>query len=157
MKKTLVLALLMVPALLACAQGAMKDSSTVVDVRPVPAQLSAVAGERVEFEVKLDIAKKWHLYAHEDTMFIGVDLAPAKDFPLEDLQTVYPKGHEGEFFGEKVVMISGKETITASATVPAGLAAGEHELKLAVTVQACDDKTCLAPAYLPVKLKLNVK
>ena len=143
MKKTVVLALLLVPVLWACAQGAMKDSSTVVAARAVPAQVEAAAGER--------------LYAHEDTMFIGVDLVPAKDFPLRDFQAAYPVGHEGEFFGEKVVTISGKEAITGSALVPAELAAGEHTLNLAVTVQACDDKTCLAPADLPVKLKLTVK
>ena len=150
-------ALVLVPLLWGCAQGAMKGSGDVVDVYPVTATVSAAAGERIDFEVKLDIQKSWHLYAHEDSMFIGVDLIPAKEFPLEDFQAVYPAGHEGEFFGEKVVMISGKEVIQASAKLPADLSKGKHELKLAVTVQACDDKTCLAPTDLPVTLTLTVK
>ena len=53
--------------------------------------------------------------------------------------------------------IDGKEVIKASALVPADLPAGEYELALAVTVQACDDKMCLAPAYLPVKMNLTVE
>ena len=150
-------ALLLVPLLWGCAQGAMKGSGDVVDVYPVAASVSAAAGERIEFAVKLNIQKNWHLYAHEDSLFIGVDLIPAKGFPLKDFQAVYPAGHEGEFFGEKVVMISGKEVIKASAEVPADLAKGKHELMLAVTVQACDNKTCLAPADLPIKLTLTVK
>ncbi len=151
------LALLLIPALWGCAQGAMKGSGDVVDVYPATVEVSAQTGERVTFDVKLDIQKKWHLYAHADSMFIGVDLVPAEDFVLEDFQADYPAGHEGEFFGEKVVMISGKEIIHASAKIPAGLAKGKHELKLSVTVQACDNKTCLAPSNLPVSFSLTVK
>lgn len=157
MRRISILALLLLPALWSCAQGAMKGSADVVDVYPTSAAVTAASGERIQFEVKLDIAKKWHLYAHEDSMFIGVDLVPAEDFPLEDFQAEYPVGHEGEFFGEKVVMVSGQEAIQASALVPAGLAPGKHALNLAVTVQACDNKTCLAPAYLPVTLTLTIK
>ncbi|MBU8869921.1 MAG: hypothetical protein KOO60_03490 [Gemmatimonadales bacterium] len=155
--KVSTLALLLVPALLGCAQGALKGSGDVVEAYPAIATISATAGERINFEVKIDIQKKWHLYAHEDTMFIGVDLVPAKNFILEDFQAEYPVGHEAEFFGEKVVMISGKEVIKASAKLPSDLIKGEHELKLSVTVQACDNKTCLAPADLPVALTLTVK
>ncbi len=155
--KTSTLALLLIPVLWGCAQGALKGSGDVVDVYPVEASISVTPGERIEFDIKLDIQKKWHLYAHEDTMFIGVDLVPAEGFILEDFQAEYPAGHEGEFFGEKVVMISGKEIIRASAKVPADLGKGKHDLKLAVTVQACDNKTCLAPTDLPVVLTLTVK
>ncbi len=157
MKKILTLTLLLIPVLTACAQGAMRNSADVVDAHPVPVEITASAGERVDFVVKLDIAKTWHLYAHEDSMFIGVDLVPDESFPLQKFDAKYPKGHEGEFFGEKVVMVSGKETISASATVPKGMKAGVHELLLSVTVQACDDKTCLAPADLPIRLKLTVE
>lgn len=157
MKKTLLFALLLIPALCACAQGAMKNSGDVVNVFPSPRTIEAVAGQRIEFEVNLDIQKSWHLYAHEDTTFIGVDLVPAEGFPLQKFEAKYPAGHEGEFFGEKTVMIEGKEKIHAAAVVPEGLAPGEHVLEFALTVQACDNKTCLAPADLPVKVKLAVK
>lgn len=157
MKKTLLISLLLIPALCACAQGAMRNSSDVVNVFPSPRTIEATAGQRIEFEVNLDIEKTWHLYAHEDTMFIGVDLVPAESFPLEKFEAKYPAGHEGEFFGEKTVMVQGKEKINVSAVVPAGLAAGEQSLDFSLTVQACDNKTCLAPADLPVRVKLTVK
>jgi len=152
---TLLAALLAVIAVPAAAQ--MKTSADVVDVAPATAALSAAPGARIDFDVKVDIARKWHLYAHGDSNFIGVDLVPDEDFPLAEFAAVYPDGHEGEFFGEKVVMLEGKNVIKASAQVPADLPKGEHALILSVVVQACDDKTCLAPAYMPVNIKLTVK
>lgn len=152
---TLFVAALLVAALPACAQ--MKGSSDVVKVKPVPTAVSAAAGGPVVFAVKLDIDRKWHLYANGDTNFIGVNLIPDEGFPLADFAAVYPAGHAGEFFGEKVVMLEGKNEIEVSAQVPADLATGTHALDMKLTVQACDDKTCLAPAYIPVQVQLTVE
>ena len=135
----------------------MKTSADVVKAVPAAAKVTAAAGQRVDFDIKLDISTKWHIYAHGDTNFIGVDLLPEEDFPLEDFLAEYPHGHEGEFFGEKVYMIEGKDVIAASALVPEGLEPGAYQLNLAVTAQACDDKTCLAPIDLPVAIKLQVE
>ena len=152
---TLFVAALLVTALPACAQ--MKGSADVVKVKPAPAAVSAAAGGPVVFAVKVDISRKWHLYAHGDTTFIGVNLVPDEGFPLADFTAVYPEGHAAEFFGEKVVMLEGKNSIEVTAQVPADLAAGTHALDMKLTVQACDDKTCLAPAYIPVQVKLTVE
>jgi len=157
MRKILLLTLVVCALGAGLALGAMKGSADVVKVSATPTTLNAAPGEEVAFAVKVDIQNTWHLYAHGDTTFIGLDLVPDEGFVLADFAAVYPEGHEGEFFGEKVVMISGKETIEASAVVPQDLKPGVHELELSVTVQACDDKTCLAPADLPIKLKLTVK
>jgi hypothetical protein len=154
------IATLLVGALLATALPAvaqMKSSGDVVAVKPARTALSAAAGERIEFEVKLDIERRWHLYAHGDTNFIGVDLVPDEGFPLSGFVAAYPEGHEKEFFGEKLFMLEGKNVIKAAAQVPAELPAGEHVLDLKMTVQACDDKVCLPPAYLPVRLTLQVE
>ena len=139
------------------AFGAMKDSAAMVKASALPTVLSSASGQKVSFEIKLDIQERWHIYAHGDTNFIGVDLVPDEGFPLEDFQAEYPAGHEKEFFGDMVAMIEGAEVIKASALVPDSLATGEYELDLQVTVQACDDKICLAPAFLPVTVKLTVE
>lgn len=157
MKKTVMLALVVLALGVGLAYGAMKGSADVVKVSAAPGKLVAKAGTEVTFAVKVDIQDTWHLYAHGDTSFIGVDLVPDDGFPLVDFAAVYPKGHEGEFFGEKVWMIDGKESIAVTATVPKDLPAGDHALGFKVTAQACDDKTCLAPAYLPVAIKLTVE
>jgi len=157
MKRVVTAALLLAVVVSLPALAAMKTSADVVSAKPTTAAVSAAAGERVSFQIKLDIQKKWHIYAHGDTNFIGVDLIPGESFPLQEFEAEYPHGHEGEFFGEKVMMIEGKDVIDFSALIPADLAPGEHDLDFAVTVQACDDKTCLAPTDLPVKFKLTVK
>jgi len=157
MKRIVLFALLITLVTTGFALGAMKSSADKVKATAQPAALSSAPGDTVSFEVKLDIQKKWHIYAHGDTNFIGVDLVPDEGFILEDFQAEYPAGHEKEFFGDMVFMIEGKDVIKASALVPADLAKGEHEISFSVTVQACDDKMCLAPAYLPVAVKLTVE
>jgi thiol:disulfide interchange protein DsbD len=157
MKRIVLFALLTIAVTTGLALGAMKGSADVVKAAAQPTALSSAPGDTVSFEVKLDIQKKWHIYAHEDTNFIGVDLVPDEGFVLENFQAEYPAGHEKEFFGDMVFMIEGKDVIKASALVPADLAKGEHEIGFAVTVQACDDKMCLAPSDLPVTVTLTVK
>lgn len=156
MQKKILTVLLVTLLAAGAAQAQMKTSADVVKVAPGAATVTGTAGQRVDIEVSLDITHKWHLYAHGDTNFIGVDLVPDELFPLDDFQAAYPAGFEGEFFGEKVRMIEGKEVIRASALVPAGMPAGEYELKFVVTAQACDDKQCLMPADLPVAVKLRL-
>ncbi len=158
MKKAIALGLVVMLMMVAgSAMAGMRGTEDVVKVSAEKAALAGVSGARVEFAIKLDITKKWHIYAHGDSNFIGVDLTPAKAFPLTELKAEYPHGHAGEFFGEKVVMIEGKDVIKISALIPAGLAKGKHALEFSITAQACDDKSCLAPADLPVSFTLNVE
>jgi hypothetical protein len=139
------------------ALAALKGSGDVVKASPRQKTLTAAAGQRITFQVAVDIAPRWHLYAHGDTSFIGLDLIPDESFPLEDYDAAYPAGHEGEFFGEKVKTIDGSQVINGEAVVPETLARGVYKVKFGLTVQACDDKTCLAPASLPVEMELTVK
>jgi len=155
--KRLTLMIALFSLLVAGSALAMKGSADVVKVKPATANLSAAAGERIDFEVKVDIDKTWHLYAHGDSNFIGIDLVPVEGCFLKDLKVEYPHGHEGEFFGEKVMMISGSVAIKGNALVPADTKAGQYEQGFTVTAQACDDKTCLPPADLPLSFKLTVK
>ena len=138
----------------ACA-AAPKGSADVVEVAPATKVITATPGARVDFAVKVDVKAHWHLYAHGDSNFIGIDLVPEDTFPLQDFRAEYPEGFEGEFFGEKVRMIAGANVIKASALVPAGMT-GEQPLELHLVVQACDDRTCLAPANVPVALTVKV-
>ena len=80
--------------------GRMRNSSNVVQASIVPGAATVAAGQRVAFKVNVQIQEKWHLYAHEDSMFIGIDLFLPEGAPLQDLQVKYPDSHEGVFFGE---------------------------------------------------------
>lgn len=156
MKKTAILACLAALVLALPALAAPRGSADVVKAAPAAKVVTASPGARVSFTITVDIAPTWHLYAHGDTNFIGVDLVPAEDFPLAEFTAEYPDGHLGEFFGEQVRMLEGANVIKASALVPAGMT-GEQPLELGLTVQACDAKTCLAPATVPIALTLKVE
>ena len=156
MKRTIIpaAACLLLIAATAVAAGP-RGSADVVEATAAQAVVTAAPGERAAFAVTVTIAPRWHLYAHGDTTFIGVDLVPTETFPLQDFRAEYPEGEPGEFFGEKVHMLAGENVITASGVVPAGMT-GEQPLELLLTVQACDDRMCLAPAQLPVNLTVKV-
>ncbi|HPF71489.1 MAG TPA: protein-disulfide reductase DsbD family protein [Candidatus Krumholzibacteria bacterium] len=156
MKRAACPALVALLVLGSSALAAPRGSADVVKAAPAAKVVTAAPGARVSFTITVDIAATWHLYAHGDTNFIGIDLVPAEDFPLSEFAAEYPEGHLGEFFGEQVRMLEGANVIKASALVPAGMT-GEQPLELGLTVQACDTKTCLAPATVPVALTLKVE
>jgi hypothetical protein len=134
----------------------LKDSSAVVTVSVSPARATVVAGQEFGLQVRLRIDKKWHLYAHEDTTFYGIDLSLAEDSPLQDVRIVYPPGKKATFFGEPVRILAGRQTIDLFGRIPAELSAPACLLQLDLAVQACDDKCCLAPAFIPLRVELEV-
>ena len=73
--------------------AALKGSADVVKAGAAVAKVSATAGQRAAFAIDLDISKTWHVYAHGDTNFIGVDLMPAEGTTATDLEVEYPAGH----------------------------------------------------------------
>ena len=116
-RTTLVLIVLLALAAAACAGDAKapaappKTSADVVKVTG-PAPLTAKAGAQVTFEVKVEIAKHWHLYSHSyaedpESMFIGIDLAAGEGCPLTDVKVVYPEAVKGNFLGDEVMMHEG--------------------------------------------------
>ena len=76
MKRLLVAVLGLVLFAAVPASAAPKASADVVKVTPRQKLLTATPGQRITFQVALDIAPHWHLYAHGDTNFIGIDLDP---------------------------------------------------------------------------------
>jgi hypothetical protein len=141
--------------------GPPKTSADVVKVVAVPATLTAKAGAAIVFEVKVEIAKSWHLYSHSyaedpESMYIGIALAEGEGSPVTDLKVVYPAAVKGSFMGEEVMMHSGAMVLKVTAAVPAG-AKGELSVPLSLTAQACDEKVCLRPADVPVTVKVTVQ
>jgi hypothetical protein len=138
------------------APGALRDSGDVVQVELQPTSLRAEPGQDVVLLISLAIEEPWHLYAHEDTAFYGVDLAPAEDLPLGRLEVSYPTGERTLFFGQEVLVLAGRQEVRVAGRVPADLAPATYPLAFELAVQACDDRRCLAPAFLPVRGELEV-
>jgi hypothetical protein len=143
---SILLLLLLAPC--AFAQG-MIDSSSVVTAAAAPDTLRAGVGSKVSFAVELAVADGWHLYAHGDPQYYGIGLAGLDSLPLAGVEVVYPAGHEGKFLGETVRLLTGRERVQVSGFLMAQPAA---PLSFELECQACDDKSCLAPAWLPVSV-----
>ncbi len=144
MRATTVTIALLLIAGLAAAQG-MKDSSTVVSVT-APGELRASVGSMVEIPVEIDIDKGWHLYAHGDTTYYGIAVAGLDTLPLAAVQVDYPEGHMGEFLGHAVRLLEGTQSMVIKGVLMSEL---DAPLKFELECQACDDKSCLAPAWIP--------
>jgi hypothetical protein len=135
----------------------LMDSSAVVKAAVAPGSFSAQPGDTLRFQVTLEVDPRWHLYAHEDTLFYGIDLQLPEEPPLEAIAVTYPTGQPAKFFGEKVQVLHGRQVIQVRGVVKDGPGAGKHLLKLQMAVQACDLTRCLAPAFLPLEVELNLK
>jgi len=116
----------------------LMDSSAVVEAAINPTAVKVQAGDTLRFRIDVTIAPEWHLYAHADTTFYGIDLELPEEHSLRDI-------------------IAGTQTISFQAVLPADAAGGKQEMVLHLVAQACDHKRCLAPAWLPLNLILEVE
>ncbi len=144
MRSAITVAAILLIGGLVLAQG-MRDSSSVVSVT-APQTVHANVGETVELTVNIDIDKRWHLYAHGDTVYYGISVTGLDTLPLAAVKVAYPKGHQGKFLGNKVQLLEGAETLTISGVLMSPL---DEPLKFELECQACDAKSCLAPAWIP--------
>jgi len=138
-----------------------RATEDVIDAKILPAKLTAAAGAEVTFKVDMAIADTWHLYDHSyvddpESFFIGVDLMPDEGANLAGFEAVFPKGDEGEFMGEKVVMLHHHATIDVTIKLPAD-ASGEIAIPFLISAQACDDKICLQPSDVPLTAHITVE
>lgn len=135
-------------------EGGMRDSSSVVTVSVSPDTVRADVGDPVEVAVTLEIAKGWHLYAHGDTQYYGIGVTGLDSVPLAAVAVDYPAGHPGTFLGDRITLLAGSERLAVRGYLAA---APEKPLTLEVELQACDDRSCLAPAWLPFTFAVEPK
>jgi len=144
-------AVLMIAA--ACFGQGLRDSSTVVAVAAADT-VHAGVGETVSFSVTMTIDEGWHLYANGDPQYYGISLNPPEGLPLANLQIAYPEGHMGTFLGDDVRLLDHEESLTVSGIL---MVQPEEPFAFELELQACDDKSCLAPAWIPVPLTVLPK
>ena len=152
-RRLLPLSILLLAAALASAQG-LRDSGSVVKMTVQPKSVTAAVGDPVSWTVTLDIDKGWHLYAHGDPKYYGIAVTGLDSLPLVGAEVAYPAGKKGKFLDETVQLLEGRQTLTIG-----GFLAAEPTgpLLLELELQACDEKSCLAPAYLQIQLVVEPK
>jgi len=132
------------------------DSAGVVGAALRPAVIRAMPGGSYAFAVDFTVREGWHLYAHGDTVFYGVDLTGLAPGPLAGASVAHPAGRPGDFFGTPVRLLAGRQSIAVRGVLPDSCCAGARRVELVLEVQACDAASCLAPARIALPLRLEV-
>jgi uncharacterized protein len=136
-----------------------KGSSVVSAEAKVVEGAKLVPGGEVNVVLTVMIQKGWHLYANpievENLKPTTVVLGPGS--PATIAKVDYPKGDLKLLAGstEKVPVYEGTITFNARIRLDDSVKAGSITLPLRVRYQACNDRSCLAPASLDVSLKVG--
>ena len=131
--------------------GVGKKSDSVVKVAAVAGKLDA--GKQT-VTITLDVNKGWHIYANpvknEDLISAATIIKVSAAVRPASVDVKYPEGakHTDKILGSYYTY-EGKVAIDAVVQRAAGDAS---KLEVSVTFMACDDKQCLQPTTVTVKV-----
>ncbi|RUL86179.1 DUF255 domain-containing protein [Tautonia sociabilis] len=117
-------------------------------------------GQPFEVRVTLTIADPYHLNANPAgaANLIPTTLALPKDAPAALVSVDYPAGSPLSLAGQDdpIPVYDGTATLVAHLRLPADAPAGPSSLPIVIRYQACDDRSCLAPALLEFNVPIEV-
>jgi len=143
-----------------------RKPDAVADRKPVrieafASRRKAAPGETIDVELRLTIDKGWHVNSHRP---LGKDLvattvALAKGSPAALGEVDWPPGTKVklELSPEALRVYEGTVRIAVPVRLAPAAAPGPAKLALTVTTQACNDRTCLAPATATLALPVEVE
>jgi uncharacterized protein YyaL (SSP411 family) len=145
--------------------GKTAKPDAISEGKPVTArawlsQTEARKGQEVLAAVSLTIAEGWHLYGpNPEAEFVlpsTVTLAEGKT--LADAEVTTPEGRviDDPVLKQELRIYDGEVWFLIKAKVAADAPAGEATIELKIKTQACDEKQCLPPKTVSLKLPLEV-
>ena len=140
------------------AAAQLITSDSVAKVSIVHGQTVYPAGESFRLLFKLEIAPGWHTQSHAPSMegLIATRLQLTADKGIAFGRVAYPQPVMERFAFSPDPLSVFRETvyIGVTGTVPPDAVAGEAKAQATLTVQACDDKSCLAPSDLALEFPM---
>lgn len=119
------------------------------------------AGKSASLEIPIEIGKEYHVQANPASLprLIPTTVELAGDGGIEVGAPQYPKGsiYHQQGSDQPISVYNGKIRITIPVSVKAGTKPGEYALKGKVRYQACNEKTCFFPTFVPFEFPLRVK
>ena len=139
------------------AQGALTDSSKVVEVQVFPSENPAQPGSILKAAVLVQIQDGWHINAHEGLLdfLIPASLSLEKNsYGTLTQNVIYPAGIKKSLAGltQPFSVYEKAVTFYADIQLSDSLKPGEWKLPFKLQVQACNDQSCLAPVTLNAEL-----
>ncbi len=146
------------------ASGQALSSARVVKTEGYVSFDKVHPGSSFRLAVATAIDEEWHVNAHVPSFdyLIATTLAIEEGEATAGLafdEPVYPSPVERAFAftqGETLRVYEGTVYIGVQGRVSEGLPPGQRVVKGTLTVQACNDKSCLAPATVPVEIPLTI-
>jgi len=159
MKQTVAFFLLMAVCSAGLAVGPGLASPPVFQVQLVPDRVPLVAGDELRLAVTVTINNGWHVSSDdpgdEFSLPTTVDFILPDGWPAPVIS--FPAGEELKFdFSDTPIEVwQHRAVILASLVVPSA-AAGDHDLRVLVTGQACNNAQCLPPKEVRAGLDVTV-
>jgi thiol:disulfide interchange protein DsbD len=118
------------------------------------------SGQTTQIAIILKINEGWHVNSHKPTFdyLIGTlfELQQVEGIIVTDVQ--YPKGKlvSLSFAEQPIDVYEGTTILFASIKISDRIVLGGHTLKGSVTVQACNDRLCLAPSTIEMNIPIQI-
>ncbi len=151
-----ILVILLLPVL-TLAQG----SERVVKAKGYVSVDAVHPGDMFKVAVALEVSEGYHINAHHPSLeFLiptSVKLEPPQGISFADETYPAPKHRKFEFSPDAELAVhDGTLFVTAQAQADKTIPQGASIIRALVTIQACNDSQCLAPADLTIEIPINV-
>ena len=118
----------------------------------------AKPGDTLWLAVRIDLAPGWHVNsAHPlQDYLIPTRLDLRLPSALKAGEIIYPEGNTIPLLGDRMSVYASGATIIVPVVIDPSAPVGEIEAAGVLRYQGCDNKSCVAPADLPLKWRLMV-
>ena len=123
---------------------------------PVPAQVAVTVGGDVQARITVSVTPGYHIQANPASteFFVPTKLQLRAKGGVRPKAPVYPPGQPYRLEGMPNDLMTYEDTFEIAIPLMASVSArpGEHLLKGTLSYQACDDRSCLFPVWMPFSL-----
>lgn len=122
--------------------------------------VTLLPGEKAEARIGFSVAAGFHVQANPagGRFLVPMELTFARQKVVRVGRPVYPAGETYHLEGspDALLVYSGKFDLVVDLEAAPDMPAGDYFLKGSVRYQACDHRTCLFPASLPLVFTVEV-
>ena len=127
---------------------------------PVPAQVAMTVGGDTKARITVSVTPGYHIQANPASteFFVPTKLQLRAKGGVRPKAPVYPPGLPYRLEGMPDEFMNYEDTFEIAVPLQASDSArpGEHVLKGTLRYQACDDRSCLFPVWVPFSLPVRV-
>jgi thioredoxin:protein disulfide reductase len=154
--KKLLIILLIVSANVFAQFGVQQDLLTIESYLSFD---KVYSGSEFKLAVKINIDEKWHINSNKpyEDYLIPTELSlSGNNFKLTKVSYPKPRDFTFSFSENPLSVYEGEINIGALVEASEDLQPGEYDLLILIDYQACDDRSCLAPAVIEDTIKVIV-